>query len=148
MMVYRRDHNQTDIETLAQKFRKSWNVGELIRPWLRRNGEELRALVRDEDWAWENIGKALSLAGIAFKTGNARTGENLRRSVALALKPRKGRGRPAAKAAMPPTPETKGGPEFRVIRRGPGTSPPISDEEAIAIAQGHSQVNSRKVNHE
>ncbi len=95
-MVYRRDHNQADIETLAQKFRESWNKGELIRPWLRRHGEELRALVRDEDWAWENIGKALSLAGIAFKTGNPWGGENLRRSVALALKPRKGRGRPAA----------------------------------------------------
>jgi hypothetical protein len=143
-MVYRRDHSRSDIETLAQKFRECWNTGELIRPWLRRHGEELRTLVRDEDWAWKNIGKALSLAGIAFKTGNPWTGENLRRSVALALKPRKGRGRPAAKAAMPPKPETKAEPEFRVIRRGPGDGQPISDADALAIAQGHSHGQSKR----
>jgi hypothetical protein len=50
--------------------------------------------------SWDNIGKALTLAGIKFKTGNPWGGENLRRSVALALKPRKGRGRPAANAAV------------------------------------------------
>ena len=33
-MVYRRDHTQADIETLAQKFHESWNEGQLIRPWL------------------------------------------------------------------------------------------------------------------
>jgi hypothetical protein len=143
-MVYRRNHTQAEIEALAQSFLESWNEGQLIRPWLRRHGEEMRALVRDEDWAWDNIGKALTLAGIKFKTGNPWGGENLRRSVALALKPRKGRGRPAAYAAMPPTPEMKVEPEFRVIRRGPGTTPPISDEDAIAIARGHAQPQSKK----
>jgi hypothetical protein len=143
-MVYRRNHTQAEIETLAQTFRESWNDGQLIRPWLRRHGEEMRTLVRDEYWAWDNIGKALSLAGIKFKTGNPWGGENLRRSVALALKPRKGRGRPAANAALPPTPETKVEPEFRVIRRGSGVTPPISDEDAIAIARGHAQPQSKR----
>jgi hypothetical protein len=147
-MVYRRDHSEAEIQKLAEQFRESWNEGQLIRPWLRRHGGELQALVRDEDWAWMNIGKALTLAGIKFKTGNPWGGENLRRSVALALMPRKGRGRPAANAAVPATPETKPEPEFRVIRRGQSTTPPISDEDAIAIAQGHSRDNPRKVNHE
>ncbi len=88
-MVLKRDHREADVEELAKKFREDWSEGEVIRSWLRRHGEELRNLVRKEDWSWENIGKALSLAGIQFKTGKGWTGENVRRAVDLAMKPKK-----------------------------------------------------------
>ena len=92
-MVLKRGHREADVEVLAKKFREDWSEGEVIRSWLRRHGEELRNLVRKEDWSWENIGKALSLAGIQFKTGKGWTGENLRRAVDLAMKPKKVRAR-------------------------------------------------------
>ena len=91
--------------------------------------------VREEDWSWVNIGRALSAAGIQFKTGKAWTGENVRRAVDLAMKPRKAPGTkqattpftPTAPVSTPVTPvlasaAPKGGgePEFRIIRRGPG----------------------------
>lgn len=151
-MVLKRDHRKADVEVLAQEFRESWSEGQVIRSWLRRHGEELRNLVRQEDWAWENIGKALSLAGIQFKTGKGWTGENVRRAVDLAMKPRKGRvGKSQATPVPPsspspsPSPRPAGEPEFRIIQRGPGmtvASPdrsPVSDAEALAIARGHSK---------
>ena len=132
-MVLKRDHRDADVEALARKFGEDWNEGEVIRSWLRRHSEELRNLVRQEDWSWENIGKALSLAGIQFKTGRGWTGENVRRAVDLAMKPKKLRAgksqppmastmaSPSPPAALPPS-RPPGEPEFRIIQRGPGSA--------------------------
>jgi hypothetical protein len=159
-MVLKRDHREADVEELAQRFRENWNEGQVIRSWLRRHGEELRTLVRQEDWSWENIGKALSLAGIQFKTGKGWRGENVRRAVDLAMKPKKARAgksqapsTPTASSAptisssppsAPPPPRPPGEPEFRIIQRGPGFAAnrgrsPVSDADALALAQGHSK---------
>jgi hypothetical protein len=157
-MVLKRDHRETDVEALAKTFRENWNEGEIIRSWLRRHGEELRTLVRHEDWSWANIGKALSTAGIQFKTGNGWTGENVRRAVDLAMKPKKARAGKLQASSIPtalpaptspppsaPLPQRPSGePEFRIIRRGPGAAvntdrSPVSDADALAIAQGHSK---------
>jgi hypothetical protein len=156
-MVLKRDHREADVEELAKKFREDWSEGEVIRSWLRRHGEELRNLVRKEDWSWENIGKALSLAGIQFKTGKGWTGENVRRAVDLAMKPKKVRAdksqAPSVVTAPPapstslspplasPSPRPSGEPEFRIIRRGPGSAAnrdrsPVGD---AAVAQEHSK---------
>ena len=133
-MVYRRDHTEAEIEALAARFREDWTDGQLVRPWLRRHSEELWALVRDDDWAWANIGKAMTLAGIAFKTGNAWTGENLRRSVDLAMKPRKGRRKKRQSERDAPSvnqvhPTPDGGPgEFRIVRRRDSETNPSKGE--------------------
>jgi hypothetical protein len=132
-MGLKRDHQDADVEALAIKFREDWSEGQVIRSWLRRHGEELRNLVRHEDWAWVNIGKALSLAGIQFRTGKSWTGENLRRAVDLAMKPKmvrvpksqtpatvSGPPLPAVSAASPSStlpPVPPGEPEFRIIQR-------------------------------
>ena len=151
-MVLKRNHTDTEIEELAQKFRETWSKGQVIRSWLRNNSAELRKLVREEDWSWANIGKALSAAGIQFKTGKGWTGENVRRAVDLALKPRKGRvGKPQATVSAPPpatwqpeslrapspSPQPSGEPEFRIIQRGPGS--PRRPEESGAKASGQSK---------
>ncbi|HVT81568.1 MAG TPA: hypothetical protein VHM90_13045, partial [Phycisphaerae bacterium] len=150
-LVLKRDHTQADIETLAQKFREDWSEGDVIRSWLRRHSEELRKLVREEDWSWANIGKALSAAGIQFKTGNGWTGENVRRAVDLAMKSRKGRaGKPQATLSAPPppavwppdslrtpplSPRPPGEPEFRIIQRGPGSTRRADSAGALASGQ-------------
>lgn len=59
-MVLKRSHSQAEIEELARTFRETWSEGQVIRSWLRSHSEELRKLVREEDWSWANIGKALS----------------------------------------------------------------------------------------
>ena len=113
-------------------------------------------LVRRDDWAWVNLGRALTLAGIAYRTGKPWTGENLRRAVTLAQKPLKRA--PRAKALRPTDeiavetlrgqraeqapdllqlPE-RSGPEFRVIRQIPVESRPpasaVSPRRAVARA--------------
>jgi hypothetical protein len=132
-MGLKRSRSQVEVEALSEKFREDWSEGQVIRSWLRRHGEELRNLVRQEDWTWVNIGNALSQAGIKFKTGKSWTGENLRRSVDLAMKPKKVRA-PKSQAPLtvsvpelravssapvspPPPPIPSGEPEFRIIQR-------------------------------
>jgi hypothetical protein len=132
-MVVKRAHQGADIEALGETFREDWSEGQVIRSWLRRHGEELRNLVRQEDWAWVNIGRALSKAGIQFKTGKGWTGENVRRAVDLAMKPKKARAAKSQAApiqgasalpttsasppatSLPPRPSRE--PEFRIIQR-------------------------------
>jgi len=147
--VLKRNHSDAEIEKLAEKFRETWSEGQIIRSWLRNNSAELRKLVREEDWSWTNIGKALSVAGIQFQTGKGWTGENVRRAVDLAMKPRKARaGKPQPPAAptaiLPsppsavPLPRPAGEPEFKIIQRGPGAGLNRNrngGEEVIAIGQ-------------
>ena len=134
-MVLKRDHTDAEIEELAQRFRENWSEGQVIRSWLRSHSAELRKLVREEDWSWANVGKALSLAGIQFKTNKGWTGENVRRAVDLATKPKKVRAEKSSPsmpppsgpsflpAAAPPSRPT-GEPEFKIIQRGPGSTVP------------------------
>lgn len=147
--MLKRDHNDAEIENLAQKFRETWSEGQIIRSWLRNNSAELRKLVREEDWSWTNIGKALSAAGIQFQTGKGWTGENVRRAVDLAMKPRKARAGkvqpPAAPTTISPSPlaavspsRPAGEPEFKIIQRGPGVGLNRNrngGDEAIATGQ-------------
>lgn len=132
-MVLKRNHTDAEIEELAERFRESWSEGHVIRSWLRSHSAELRKLVREEDWSWANVGKALSLAGIQFKTNKGWTGENVRRAVDLATKAKKGRPEkiqapmppisgPSFAPAAPPPSRPAGEPEFKIIQRGPGSS--------------------------
>ena len=153
-MAIRRQHTDAEIAALAERFGQSWSEGQLIRPWLRAHGEQLMDLVRRDDWAWINLGRALTLAGIAYRTGKPWTGENLRRAVALAQKPLKRaqhaqalrpddetpaeapREMRAGQAPLPlPEPPER---EFRVIRQVPFESRPpasaVSPRRAVARA--------------
>ncbi len=155
-MAIRRQHTDAEITALAERFGQSWSEGQLIRPWLRAHGDELMDLVRRDDWAWVNLGRALTLAGIAYRTGKPWTGENLRRAVTLAQKPLKRA--PHGKALLPadempagmmretraeqapdlsqlPEPSE---PEFRVIRPAAVTTlPPASPPPPRrAVARG------------
>jgi hypothetical protein len=136
-LVLKRNHSHSEIEELAKHFRETWSEGQIIRSWLRSHSEELRKLVREEDWSWANIGKALSAAGIQYNTDKGWTGENVRRAIDLATKPKQPRaGKPQAALAAPvaatptgmtlsmppPVARPAGEPEFRVITRRPGSA--------------------------
>jgi hypothetical protein len=142
-MALRRQHGEAEIEALAAKFRQSWRDGTLIKSWLKAHADELRRLVQEEDWAWTNIGRALSKAGIAYQTGNGWSGETLRKTVAKAMKPSKRAGRrshpvtatmtvPSKPAAVIPLfgdrNTESGAKEFRIVRRRPAQNPEIDHD--------------------
>lgn len=144
-MPKRETHTAKDISDLATLFRPSWRAGQVLRTWLRSHAKEIRELVRDKDWSWENLGRVLTEAGITYQTGTPWTGENLRRNLNRAELPGKREIKLQRMAAPepPPTPlaappgipaKLAGGigdgpapatPEFQLIRRAveSGTAP-------------------------
>lgn len=116
-MSARRRHTETEIGALADHFRQSWSDGQLIKSWLRDHADEIRDLVKREDWAWTNIGKALKYAGICYRTGNQWSGENLRKEVIKACLLRESKKSSTNKAP----PLESGELEFKIIR---AKSPP------------------------
>lgn len=78
-----------DISDLAALFGQSWREGQVLRSWLRSHAAEIRKLIRDKDWSWEDIGRALTEAGVTYQTGTPWTGENLRRNLSRAEIPGK-----------------------------------------------------------
>lgn len=167
-MSLRRRHTEAEIRRLADHFRESWSDGQLIKSWLRAHADELRDLVKREDWAWENIGKALTYAGIRYQTGNLWRGENLRKEVIKACVPRKPKKplKEMADSKIPPSlasylnkigPSETGEPEFQIIRSrqqlekaatisNPALSPTprplrkFTDQEIHLIAMGRSDL--------
>ncbi len=89
MMSLRRVPSDNEIEALAARFRAIWAPGEVIRPWLRQHAEMLLALVR-EGWSWAAIARALTRAGITYRTGRAWTADGLQSEAYRARKPLRG----------------------------------------------------------
>jgi hypothetical protein len=124
VMTVRREHTDAEIQELADQLRAGWSEGQFVRSWLRAHAEELQALVRDHDWKWANVGKALNLAGIAYQTGNAWSGENLRRAVDLARKPTK---LDLRRARRQETPLTANASKSATIRQDIAHAPPADE---------------------
>src|SRR3954451_17882758 len=63
-----RKHPRPDahVERLAALFRTRWVPADGIAPWLRKNLPRLRRIVDDEGWSWDDLGRALTLAGITY----------------------------------------------------------------------------------
>ena len=100
-----------DVERLATELRKRWVPADGIKPWLRRHAPRLRRMVRDEGWSWEDIGRALTMAGIVYGSGVPWTGKVLTVKVSQARAQLRARARKAATAAAPPvTTAAKTGP--------------------------------------
>ena len=153
-MPAKQRHTEADIAALAEEFRKSWQEGQVLRSWLRVHAEELRHLVRHQDWAWANIGNAMSLAGITYRTGTHWTGEYLRRTLVKACAtqtkrfPQVAVPKHKAKHTNQEIIPIQTDPEFRIIRRKAEGAPQapaparasaradLSDEEISAIAAG------------
>lgn len=136
-MSVRRRHTEAKIKALADHFKQSWSDGQLIKSWLRAHADELRDLVKREDWAWTNVGKALTLAGISYQTGHPWKGENIRKELIKACLPREQRKTamidplplPIALRHSPP-----GESEFQLIRRNPTDIRPHAPSFTSAVA--------------
>ncbi|HVW73105.1 MAG TPA: hypothetical protein VHC39_05675 [Rhizomicrobium sp.] len=139
-MSVRGRHSEAEIAELATRFRESWRDGQLIKSWLRMHAEELQRLVRHEDWAWVNVGKALTLAGICYQTGRPWSGETIRKEVFKARIPRKSIVCPTdqnsanAPSLLSPYQRKESEQEFQLIRAKVPMAPPPSRMPAIPKA--------------
>jgi hypothetical protein len=71
---------------LARGFGADWTPGDTVQTWLHkhegRTGELSRMI--DEGWSWEDLGKAMHLAGIRYRTGEPISANTLRHKAYLA----------------------------------------------------------------
>jgi hypothetical protein len=104
--MYKPEPPQEAIQALADEFRADWRTNAAIAPWLRKHGPRLQALVKEE-WTWEGIGKALTAAGIAYKTGKPWRPEILRKKIGNLLDRQK-KGTHLAKAVLAPPLQAEG----------------------------------------
>lgn len=97
-MPRKRPRTDADVEKLAAEFRERWTPAHGITPWLRRMGPRLHRMVRDDSWAWADIGRALTLAGVTYESGRPWTGTLLMVKAAQARKQIRDRGARATAA--------------------------------------------------
>jgi hypothetical protein len=88
---------QEQIDKLALTLSRRWIKADGIEPWLRRNVTFLTGQQRDKGWSWNDIGRAMTLAGITYGSGRVWTGH------LLATKISQTRAQIAARGASRPT---------------------------------------------
>ena len=158
-MALKRTPSDDEINALAAKFLALWSSGDVIRPWLRLHAEMLLALVQS-GWSWAAIARAMTLAGITYRTGKPWTADWLQSEAYRARLPLKGYRRRnqtmssqslAAQTPMPSAPpesaqfiepypsDVAGEPEFQPARfidwevRRSETDAPPADKPAAPI---------------
>ncbi|WP_234729663.1 recombinase family protein [Acidocella facilis] len=158
-MALKRTPSDDEINALAAKFLALWSSGDVIRPWLRLHAEMLLALVQS-GWSWAAIARAMTMAGITYRTGKPWTADWLQSEAYRARLPLKGyRRRNQTRSSqslltqtpMPPAPpvsaqfikpypsDVAGEPEFQPARfidwevRRSETDAPPADEQAAPI---------------
>lgn len=88
-MSRKRIHTEAEIEALAEMLRPLWRQGDVVRPWLRQHYDMLFDLVHGH-WSWAAIARAMTLAGITYRTGKAWDADWLQSEVYRARQPLKG----------------------------------------------------------
>ena len=88
-MALKRTPSDDEIKALAAKFLALWSSGDVIRPWLRLHSEMLLAFVHS-GWSWAAIARAMTLAGITYRTGKPWTADWLQSEAYRARLPLKG----------------------------------------------------------
>ena len=137
-MAKQKNQTNQDISELATRFRAAWNEGQVLKSWLKIHGPEIQDRAKTGHWSWENLGRAMTEAGITYQTGTPWTGENLRRNLLRAQQPGKRelkllRGGREAAPEMPganritsPLQDGAGAPADAGLE-APQASPPLSD---------------------
>ena len=67
----KRPRHREELEQQADTFGRDWRAGDRVMTWLNRHegrATELSRLVGD-GWSWADIGRAMHLAGITYRTG-------------------------------------------------------------------------------
>lgn len=76
-MTTRLARPDAQIEHLAAELKRRWVAADGVEPWLRRHVPRLTNLVRVEGWTWNDVARALTVAGITYATGRAWSGRQL-----------------------------------------------------------------------
>jgi hypothetical protein len=82
----KRPRDRDELEEQAGIFGRDWRAGDRVMTWLnRREGRsgELSRLVED-GWSWADIGRAMHLAGITYRTGEPISAAILRKKASEA----------------------------------------------------------------
>jgi hypothetical protein len=75
----KRFRSDTEISTLANELAADWVAGDAVQTWLRRHVAALTRKVHDDGWSWSDVGRALTSAGIVYRSGRPWSGHLLRR---------------------------------------------------------------------
>jgi len=107
----KRPRHRDELEEQAGTFGQDWRAGDRVMTWLNRHegrAGELSLLVED-GWSWADIGRAMHLAGITYRTGVPISAAILRKKASEA--------RAAAR--------TKSAPPWGAISNTDATEPPV-----------------------
>ncbi|HTC09623.1 MAG TPA: hypothetical protein VK726_12690 [Acetobacteraceae bacterium] len=74
----------TEVATLATQFAADWAAGDAVLTWLRRHVAALTRMIHDDGWSWPDLARALTRAGIGYRSGRPWTGDLLRKKAAEA----------------------------------------------------------------
>jgi hypothetical protein len=88
-MALKRIPSDGEIDALVARFRALWSPGDVIRPWLRQHAEMLLELAQS-GWSWAAIARAMTQAGITYRTGKPWTADWLQSDAYRARLPLKG----------------------------------------------------------
>jgi len=137
----KRRRDRGELEAQARTFGTDWQVGDRVMTWLHRHEgqlNELSHLVKD-GWSWADIGRAMHIAGIAYRTGAPITDVILRKKATEARSANNAKGARSQEAAGPligggETPPARQqapvrSPSVRTLSPPTPTQPPIEDEE-------------------
>jgi hypothetical protein len=95
----RRIRPDAGIAVLATQFAADWTAGDAVLTWLRRHVEALTRMIHDDGWSWPDLARALTIAGIGYRSGRPWTGDLLRQKAAEARTPRRSVSVPAGRSA-------------------------------------------------
>jgi hypothetical protein len=82
----KRKRADAELHDLARAMAADWTPGDTVQTWLRKHegkAGELSCMV-GEGWSWEDLGKAMHIAGISYRTGQPISANTLRHKAYLA----------------------------------------------------------------
>jgi len=76
----KRKRSDAELQALARVLGADWTPGDTVQTWIHKHEGKTGELSRmvEEGWLWEDIGKAMHLAGITYSTGQQIPAHTLR----------------------------------------------------------------------
>ena len=99
----KRPRDRKELDAQAGTFGLDWRAGDRVMTWLNRHegrSGELSGLVED-GWSWADIGRAMHLAGIAYRTGQPISAAILRKKASEARAAARAKSNQAPDQALP-----------------------------------------------
>ncbi len=67
----KRRRSEAELQDLARAFQADWTTGDMVHTWIHKHEGKAGELSRkvEEGWLWEDVGKAMQVAGITYSSG-------------------------------------------------------------------------------